>query len=138
MGALNNNRYTDVGVRILIVGPKWSVMKRFLIAVGLLLAASVSAGVEIDGAFSTGNKYLKFSKDDQLSYVVGVIDGLKLAPTLGADQADMKWFRGCIRNMEAEQIKALVDKFLAENPGRWHESMHTLVYAALLGPCPRK
>lgn len=113
-------------------------MKRFIIAAGLLLSASAYAFVEIDGAFATGNKYRKFSQNDQLSYVVGVIDGLKLAPTLGAKKEDMKWFKGCIRNMEAEQIKALVDKFLVENPGRWHESMHTLIYAALLDPCPRK
>jgi hypothetical protein len=113
-------------------------MKTLALVLGVLISGPACALVELEGAFTTGNGYRKFSQNDQLSYVVGVIDGLKLAPTLGGDKADMKWFLGCIRAMEADQIKALVDKFLADNPGRWHEPMHTLVYSSLLVPCPRK
>lgn len=117
--------------------PRRAFMKAILFSL-VLLSSSATALVELEGAFTTGNGYRNFSKNDQLSYVIGVIDGLKLAPTLGGDKPDMKWFLGCIRSMEADQIKAIVDKFLVDNPGRWHESMHWLVYAALLTPCPRK
>lgn len=110
-------------------------------AATLLLASSTAADSQLlylNGAFTTGNGFRRFSQGEQLSYVVGIVDGLKLAPTLGADKPDMKWLRTCIKDMEAEQIKAIVDMFLTDNPDRWHESMHMLVYAALLGPCPRK
>ncbi len=114
-------------------------MRVFVLCASLLFSTAASSElVAIEGAFATGNSYRSFSKNDQLSYVIGVIDGLKMAPTLGATKKEMKWFAGCTGKMETDQIKAIVDKFLGDNPARWHESMHALVMASLITACPGK
>ncbi|MBB3048972.1 hypothetical protein FHR99_003246 [Litorivivens lipolytica] len=113
------------------------MVRTFFLILVLCLPTIGHADVYIDPAFTSGNRYQSLTSAEQMGYVAGVVDGLKLAPTLSADKADMNWFRTCIDDMVATQIKAIVDKFLAENPARWHQGMHTTIYASLVGVCPR-
>jgi hypothetical protein len=54
-----------------------------------------------------------------------------LAPLFGAPKEKMKWLESYTENMTGTQVAAIISKFLEENPGRWHEGLHVLTFAAL-------
>jgi len=105
----------------------------------LLAAASPVAaeerGVAIHHGFYTGNAYRELPEGQRWTYVSGVIEGMLLAPLYGAPKSKMVWIESCIVGMLDKQVTAIVDKFMAENPARWHEDMHALVYSAMIGAC---
>ena len=47
----------------------------------------------------------------------------------------MEKFETCIIGMNGSQLTAIFDKYLAEHPERWHQSMHTLAFVALKEAC---
>ena len=67
---------------------------------------------------------------------MGLIDGLFLSPFFGAPKARIQWLENCVERMTDEQVAAIISKYLSDNPARWHESVHTSVYSALLQSCP--
>jgi hypothetical protein len=117
-------------------------MPRALVAV-LLLSALAPAGlaaqkepVEIKlGYFLQGNSYLKLSEAAKGPYVTGVVDGLLGAPMFNAPRKSTAWLEHCIVGMSSEQLVAIVDKYLRENPGQWNWAMNVLVYSAMLDAC---
>ncbi|MGH8542100.1 MAG: Rap1a/Tai family immunity protein [Gammaproteobacteria bacterium] len=95
------------------------------------------AGVPVHEGFITGNEYQEFSDLQKRRYVIGVLDGLLLAPLLAAPNAEVEWLGRCITGMTDTQVVAIVAKYLQQNPHRWHESMHVLVYSVFVTTCPR-
>jgi hypothetical protein len=45
--------------------------------------------------------------------------------------------RTCAVGMTDEQVVEIVNKFLKDNPGRWHESMNILAWTAMKASCRR-
>ena len=89
----------------------------------------------VHNGFITGNEYFDLiSKPD---YLIGVIDGITLGPLFGANKKkSMEWLTTCVTGMTNLQLLAVVEKFMNENPVRWKEDMHTLVYSSLYKSCP--
>ena len=117
-------------------------MPRALVAV-LLLSALAPAGlaaqkepVEIKlGYFLQGNGYLKLPEAAKGTYVMGVVDGLLGAPVFDAPRKKTVWLEHCIVGMSSEQLAAIVDKYLRENPAQWNWAMNVLVYSAMSDAC---
>jgi hypothetical protein len=98
----------------------------------------VSRGaVMVKNGFRTGHDYRALTGSQQRNYLTGVVDGMFLAPLYGAPKTRMAWLEACLPGMSDEQVQAIVDSFVTVNPQRWHDSMHTTVYAALLRACER-
>jgi len=57
------------------------------------------------------------------------------APVLGAPKKRLAWLEACTAGWSTQQVAAVVDKFLKDNPARWNEGMNILVYSALLDAC---
>ncbi len=111
----------------------------------LLLATAAASAVAaqersatIHQGFYSGNAYREFDEGQRWLYVSGVIEGMLLAPLYGAPRREMSWLESCVAGMSNKQVTAIVDKFMSENPARWHEDMHTLVYSAMIGVCKRR
>lgn len=109
-----------------------------LIAIALGCSSVVSAGesaVWIKSGFVTGTQFRAFSNEARRAYAMGVMDGMFLSPFFDAKKEKLEWLERCATGMSDEQIVAIFDKYLRDNPGRWHEPMHTLGWIAMKDAC---
>ena len=52
------------------------------------------------------------------------------------EDTDKWWLAQCLKTaMDADQVRAIVDKHLNENPELWHRAMSMIVYQAMIPPC---
>ena len=123
------------------VGPmKMKSSVRILLIALLLISVSIQAaddGFVIKSGFLTGTQYRSLNGIDRQKYAMGLIDGILLSPFFGADNKRLAWLELCATGMNGEQIVAILDKYLRENPARWHESMNTLTYFSMKQECGR-
>jgi len=117
-------------------------MPRALLAV-LALAALAPVGraaqqqpveIKVTG-FIKGNTYREYSDDVKAVYVMGVMDGMVIAPVFSAPKKKLAWLEACSVGMSGYQVAAIVDKYLRDNPEHWHEPTNILVYSAMLDAC---
>jgi hypothetical protein len=69
-------------------------------------------------------------------YAVGLVDGMLTAPIFEASKKQTQWLEQCVVSMSNEQVGAIFDKFLRDNPGRWQEQMNILGWVAMKSACP--
>ena len=108
-----------------------------IVALHATNACAQEAGVRIKGGFITGNQYRGYANVLQRRYVMGVVDGLFLAPLLDAPKERLAWLENCVVGKTDDQVTTLVNQYLNKNRVRWHESMHVLVYAGLRDACAK-
>ena len=109
-----------------------------LIIIGfLVLSRGVYAQpVWIENGFLTGEQYLRLEQRARNTYVMGLIDGIFLAPLFGGSEQRTRNLGTCVEGMTNSQLDAILSKYLNENPSRWHEPVHRSMYTALLAVCP--
>ena len=104
-----------------------------------LLGASPSAAFAL-----SGNDYQKQPELARSMYVAGVIEGwqtlavMVVERKLQAPEVDTLYFpivRCVEKGMTRGQTLAIVDKYMTENPARWHEQMGVLVWMAMTDAC---
>ena len=107
-----------------------------LVILYLSLISNVSSQpVAIKSGFLTGNEYLARDEAERRDYAVGFVDGVLLAPVFGATKTKMKWIEDCLTEMTNAQVAAILEYYLKNNPGRWHEQMNILAFVALKESC---
>ena len=117
------------------------VLKKPLLTVLVYIIASFaissddSVGVYVREVFINGNEFLGRSDQEKRFYAIGVIEGMLLPPFFGAPNNNLAWLEDCVVGMTDRQVVAIFEKFLSENPGRWHDPMHILSYAAMRDAC---
>jgi len=118
---------------------KWLKLKYFYFSLVIIASASSSTlaaqDVYIHNGFIRGNDYRSWNATEKNRYAVGVIEGMLLAPLFGAPKEQLSWLEECAAGMNSRQIIAILDRFLDDNPARWHEYMHTLAYTAMNDAC---
>jgi uncharacterized membrane protein YciS (DUF1049 family) len=95
------------------------------------IGVSADQGVLIHNGFLTGQNYIKMSELQKRAYVMGAIDGILICPLFGAPKEKLRWFEAYVENMTDEQVVAILSKYLEDNPGIWHDSLHTHIYNAI-------
>jgi hypothetical protein len=116
--------------------------KAILISMMLIYAGPLgptdvtAADVFIPNGFVTGNAYRRLSSAERLAYVMGATDTMMAAPIFGAPESKMRWLSQCLPGMEGEQVRALVDKYLEDNPVKWNFPATALVFSAFREACP--
>jgi c-di-AMP phosphodiesterase-like protein len=95
------------------------------------VAAFAAKEVFIHNGFGTGQDYIKMTSAEKRAYAMGAINGMLLAPMFGASKDKMRWMESYVENMTDEQVVAILSKYLEDNPGRWHDGLHILMYSAL-------
>jgi hypothetical protein len=101
----------------------------FLTSVTLFAA---DESIPIHNGFGTGQDYINMSESQKRFYAMGAINGMMIAPIFGAPKKEIRWFESYIENMTTKQVAAILSKYLKDNPGRWHDGLHMLMYAAVL------
>jgi hypothetical protein len=93
----------------------------------------------VTGGFMTGQEFRELSEAEQQGYVMGIVDGMLMAPVFGGgDDAtrSTQRFLDCLKGMNSLQLAAVARKHLESYPERWHESMRFLFWQAWLPICP--
>lgn len=122
------------------------VMARMTLSILVLIVMLVSAGlchaepkqpVEIKQGFLTGNSFRGPSHPQKLGYAMGFLDGVFMSPMFDAPKAELRWIETCAVGMTNEQVVAMLNKFLIDNPARLHEAMNILAWVAMKESCKR-
>jgi hypothetical protein len=108
---------------------------------GLLVSWSVGTaparGGDIKSGFLTGTQYRTLDEPRRRAYAMGLIDGIFLAPFFEANKQTLEVIERCTIGMQDGQIMAILDKFLRDNPARWHQPMNLLGFVAMEEACAR-
>ena len=95
-------------------------------------------GAQNVGAYEgslTGKSYLALPAPHRMSYAAGYLDAALAATLFGAPEKNIRWIATCTKGMSVDQVRAIFDKFLADNPVRWHDPMNATAHAALVTTC---
>lgn len=85
------------------------------------------------GGFMDGNGFWDLPEVLQTFYVMGLIDGMALAPKFGAPWSEMNKLYGLgNKGISGEQFCAIAKKYIEDHPEQRHRSMPGLVYEALV------
>ena len=118
-------------------------MRGFFIVFLLFFAALTEAKAQdcrqnIPGTgfqFGTGESLSQQTMDELRPYVKGFINGIFLAPLVGAPAVCLKWLRDCLSEMNDVQLANIVKKYVSEHPENWHWPASGLTYNALHETC---
>ena len=116
-------------------------MRQLVTILGFLFCFSAQASnqdILVHNGFATGQKYLEMNVAQKKAYAMGAMDGMLLAPLMGAPKKDMAWLETCAENMTDVQVAAILTKYLENNPGQWHESAHVSMFSAMMDACHYK
>lgn len=115
-----------------------AIMRKRLLSILLLASWCANAhdgDIAIKSGFVTGTQYRTFTEPDRRKYAMGLLDGIFLAPFFKADKKQLELLERCATGMNDTQVVAILDKYLRDNPVRWHESMNALAFVALKEAC---
>lgn len=116
-------------------------MKKLLAIILLLASIPVYAHLQervwVSSGFLKGKDYLDFTAEEKRAYAMGVMNGMLVAPLLGAPQEKVAWLEKCTTDMIDEQVSAIITKYLNDHPGEWHHQMNVLSLKAMMATCPR-
>jgi hypothetical protein len=111
----------------------------FLVAGGSSLVGSqptqcFQAAVISDG-FAAGHDLNRMPQNQILGYVQGFVNAVLAAPLIGAPVDCIGIVRECMIGRSDEQLAAMLRKYLADNPDKWHYRANILTFNALIRPC---
>jgi|TARA_B100001964_G_scaffold206636_1_gene237877 hypothetical protein len=70
--------------------------------------------------YTTGSEYIEMDDNDRLAWLVGAMDGIMAESTMIKKDDNGPWLGRCINGLTIQQIKAMFEKELNENPEAWH------------------
>ena len=110
---------------------KTQVIVFFLIFLAAAPRFAAGETVLIHEGFGTGQDYIEMSQSQKRTYAMGAINGMLIAPIFGASKDEMRWLESYLENMTDKQVAAILSKYLKDNPGRWHDGLHILMFSAI-------
>jgi len=110
---------------------KTGLMISLIIILNAAIGFTADQSVSIHQGFATGQDYIAMTQSQRRAYAMGTIDGILLAPFFGAPKEKMEWIESYLENMTDKQVATILSKYLEDNPGRWHDPLHILMYSAI-------
>jgi hypothetical protein len=68
----------------------------------------------------TRSDYIKWDSDAQMTWVIGVMDGIMIESALASQPIQQSWLGSCLANHDTAQLKAIFEKELNGDPEWWH------------------
>jgi hypothetical protein len=112
-------------------------MKYLLALIALILAINVYATqqtIKISPGFFTARDYLDMSDTEKRAYVTGQINGMLVAPFLGAPEENMAWLKTCSGKMSDEQLTSILSRYIRDQPSP-HANLNVVTFNALREAC---
>ncbi len=104
--------------------------KWVILSIITMFVVLVSVQVSALSYFVNGNTYQQFSSNEKEKYVVGILDGW--------GYAKLEPFLHCSDKLLPMQPVAIVNKYMKDNPERWHYAMVSLVQDSLRSFCLKR
>jgi drug/metabolite transporter (DMT)-like permease len=89
-------------------------------------------------AYVNGNNYQEYDAATRTIYVMGVVVGLAGSFTMGGSSRRASALGACLKGLPGAQVRAVGDKYMADNPAHWDLSMSILVYNAINTMCNQR
>ena len=83
----------------------------------ILFLASNACAISL--GYVTGNDYREMTDSEKSAWLAGAVDGV-IAESISANSEKSPWLSVCIGSHEFQQIKAIFEKELTDNPEGWH------------------
>jgi hypothetical protein len=93
--------------------------------------------VSISRGFFTGSEYLEMTETERRAYATGAINGMLVAPLLGAPQERVDWLKKCSSHLSDTDIAIILTKYINSQPGQSSASLNVITFNALREACPR-
>lgn len=90
--------------------------------------------ITIPGGFYTADTFRNL-KSGKPNYVAGYIDGMLASRALMDTSVQIPKIRACLAGMNAGQLEALMDKYIADHPERWDNPMSGVGLFAVVSAC---
>lgn len=88
------------------------------------------------GGFMTGQECLDLAEGGYLgAYMMGFVNGLYVSTFVGASYSCIEPINQCLLRTTDTQLAAVMEKWLRENPSRWHEQCNALTWVAIYDMC---
>lgn len=112
---------------------------KLLISAVLLMSASVFAQryISVEPGFVDGDAFRGLNSSQKATYVMGLVDGYYAAQLLGDGQGRTDWLELCLTQVRPDQIVAIFDNYLGDNPRYWGVGMNGAGLVALKDACSR-
>lgn len=94
--------------------------------------------VSISRGFFTGGEYLEMSETERRAYATGAINGMLVAPLLGAPQERVEWLKRCSANMSDTETAEILTRYINSQPGQLSASLNVITFNALREACAKK
>jgi hypothetical protein len=92
--------------------------------------------IQLKSGFLNGNDFRDYTNTEQINYVMGVIDGFYLGVAFKGKVNFSQWIDKCVEGMRSDQVKAMIEKFMNENPQVWHGPMNGIILDTFQEYCP--
>lgn len=89
-------------------------------------------------SYQTGSTYEALTEFERGQYLQGAIDGMIIGSLASGDRQRGEQLGRCISGMLSNQVLAIVDKYMADNPAQWDQRMNLLTYNAMQGACAQR
>lgn len=115
------------------------------LSLALLLAVHLSATlaedrktIKVYEGFVTGQEYLDMSPSEQDSYVMGIVDGLLVAPLIFDSGFRAQPIKTCISTKiwDGRHLSLNVLKYIQKRPSEWNKAAHQMTLSVLQELCP--
>jgi hypothetical protein len=113
-------------------------MTKTLLALVLIAVTSIGwqqKSVAINQGFFRSEEFLQMPEAQKEGFAAGLVDGIYLAPILGAPEENIERLHNCIAGMSTTQVAAIIEKFLKEHPEKWHQRLNVEAYNAVDAAC---
>jgi hypothetical protein len=94
--------------------------------------------VSISRGFFTGSEYLDMTDTEKRAYATGAINGMLVAPLLGAPQERVEWLKKCSANMADIDTAEILTRYINSQPGQLSASLNVITFNALREACAKK
>ena len=112
---------------------QWILQRPAMILAISVMLGALGAGAQDTLGLYSGNTYLAQTSRFREGYIAGVADTCHS----DIDYSTLLKFKGCTRKMTLGQIRAIVEKYLQDNPQNRHVQMATLAVVAVIGACSK-
>lgn len=81
-------------------------------------------------------KFLELKEYEQVYYISGLMDGFYASAMFGASDETVGRLNSCAKEMDINQVTAIVSKYVKDHPKWWHLPLSVEAYNALDDACP--
>jgi len=113
------------------------LLAAFLAAVVTLAVYANQQRVNIGPGFFTGKDYLEMTDNERRAYATGAINGMLVAPLLGAPEDNVAWLKTCTLKMSDEDIAGILSHYVRDNENQWSYNLNVVTFNAMRNACPK-